>query len=186
MMKRWILMGLLFTSAGGAHGREMPVARPTDPFTLIVADSMGVTPDEAARRLNMRTEGVRARRQAMVELKERYAGSDYTDVPGTLTIRLTGDVPLPARTLPTPYGPLTLQFIGGAPHTIAELSRARTSDAFTTLFSGYGNGVDETKGELYVEIREQAELEAFQADAAAIERAVGVPVTLRKLRPVQP
>ncbi|HEX8481449.1 MAG TPA: hypothetical protein VF650_06080 [Allosphingosinicella sp.] len=141
---------------------------------------------EAARRLRLQEVSAPFVSKLRTEFAERLAGI-YRESEGDyrLVVRLEGDRPVPDRWIGAGGDRMRIQFLAGAPATLAEAleTLAANMPAIGARLPGLmGAGVDERTGEVMLDVHAAGE-EAVRVRAAEpeLERLLGLPVQLRIL-----
>lgn len=154
------------------------------PDAAEVARGSGMTPAEAARRLRLQEVSAPHVSKLRREFADRLAGI-YRESEGDyrLVVRLKGAEPVADRWIGTGGDRMRIQFLVGAPATLAEsLERlaAAMPEIGARLPGLIGTGVDERTGEVMLDLYAEGEnVERARAAEPAIERLLGLPVQLQ-------
>jgi hypothetical protein len=145
----------------------------------------GLGLDEAVRRLRAQEDSVAATDGIAQEFAGRLAGISIEHHPDyRIVVLLTGDVPVPDRTIVAGGMTMPVQFRTGAVATRAQLVDAivRHRRLIEDRARSKGIGVDPRTGELVVIVKDNAPAaEVPQQMAAELSELVGVPVRIRIL-----
>lgn len=160
-----------------------PAATARYPDAVGAARGAGISEAEAARRLRLQEVSAPQVSKLRREFADRLAGL-YRESEGDyrLVVRLKGGDPVPDRWIGTGRDRIRIQFLAGAPATLAEVLEkiAASMPAIGTQLPGLmGTGVDERTGEVILNVYAVGEdVEAARAAEPALERLLGHPVRI--------
>lgn len=182
-----ILAGLAGVAAQTEDSRRIdpvqPEAAARYPDAAEVALGAGISEAEAARRLRLQEVSAPHVSRLRREFAGRLAGL-YRESEGDyrLVVRLKGDAPVPDRWIGTGRDRIRIQFLAGAPATLAETLEkiAASMPAIGAQLPGLmGAGVDERTGEVLLNVYAVGEdVETARAAEPALERLLGHPVRI--------
>ncbi|HEX6375011.1 MAG TPA: hypothetical protein VFZ91_04755 [Allosphingosinicella sp.] len=161
-----------------------PAQAATYPDAAEAARGGGIGVAEAARRLRLQEISAPHVSKLRREFADRLAGL-YRESEGDyrIVVRLKGETPVPDRWIGSGRDRMRIQFLAGAPATLAEtLERvAAAMPALGARLPGLlGTGVDERTGEVILDVyAEGEEVERVRALEPAIEERLGHPVQLQ-------
>lgn len=160
-----------------------PAATARYPDATEVARGSGISEAEALRRLRLQEVSAPHVSKLRREFADRLAGI-YRESEGDyrLVVRLKGAAPVPDRWIGTGRDRMRIQFLAGAPATLAEAlgTVAASMAAIGTQLPGLmGTGVDERTGEVMLMVHALGEdVEHARAAEPALERLLGHPVRI--------
>jgi hypothetical protein len=182
-----ILAGLLGIAAQAEDSRRIdpvqPAATARHPDAAEVARGSGISEAEAVRRLRLQEVSAPYVSKLRREFADRLAGL-YRESEGDyrLVVRLEGAAPIPDRWIGTGRDRMRIQFLVGAPATLAETLEkvAANMPAIGARLPGLmGTGVDERTGEVMLNVYAVGEdVESARASEPALERLLGHPVRI--------
>lgn len=173
-VQKFLLLLLILASPSATA--EPPVAGPAEHY---LAERDGISLDEASRRLEVRMEAGRAVHELIEEFRDRYAGFDYSEQPMVVRFRLTGAAPEPVRRVATPAGLIIVKFENGAHHSISDLQAVVKSGRVNEIFpEASGVGVDPRSAEIYVRIRDDGTIRAYEQEERSVSSLLGVPLRI--------
>jgi hypothetical protein len=161
-----------------------PVETAAYPDAAEVARGAGISVAEAARRLRLQESSAGQVSRLRREFADRLAGI-YREAEGDyrLVVRLKGAAPIADRWIGSGRDRMRIQFLAGAPSTLAEIleSLAAAMPAIGARLPGLmGTGVDERTGEAMLDIYAVGDdVARARASEPEIERLLGHPVQLR-------
>lgn len=183
-----ILAGL---SAAAAQAEDpgridpvQPAATALYPDAAEAARGGGISEAEAARRLRLQEVSAPHVSKLRREFADRLAGI-YRESEGDyrLVVRLKGAAPVPDRWIGSGRDRMRIEFLEGAPATLAETLEtiAGSMPAIGTRLPGLmGTGVDERTGEVILDVHAVgADVERARSAEPALERLLGHPVRLQ-------
>jgi hypothetical protein len=188
LSKLWLAacLGAATAAQAEAPGRIDPV-QPAEtaryPDSAEVARGQGITEAEARRRLRLQEVSAPYVSKLRREFAGRLAGL-YRESEGDyrLVVRLKGETPVADRWIGTGRDRMRIQFLAGAPATLAETLEkvAAAMPAIGTQLPGLmGAGVDERTGEVVLDVYAVGEeRERVRAAEPALERLLGHPVRI--------
>jgi hypothetical protein len=160
-----------------------PEATAHYPDAAEVARGSGISEAEAVRRLRLQEVSAPYVSKLRREFSDRLAGL-YRESEGDyrLVVRLKGAAPEPDRWIGTGRDRMRIQFLAGAPATLAETLEkvAANIPAIGAQLPGLmGTGVDERTGEVLLNVYAVGEeVESVRASEPALERLLGRPVRI--------
>jgi len=182
-----ILAGLLGTAAAAEDPRRIdpvhPAATARYPDAAEIARGSGISAAEAVRRLRLQEVSSAHVSKLRREFSNRLAGL-YRESEGDyrLVVRLKGPVPVADRWIGSGRDRMRIQFLAGAPATLAEMLEkvAAALPAIGARLPGLmGTGVDERTGEVMLDVYAVGEeVERVHAAESELERLLGHPVRL--------
>jgi hypothetical protein len=183
-----IVAGLALVAAQGDDPRRIdPVqlaATAAYPDAAEVARGSGISVAEAARRRRLQEVSTLHVSKLRREFADRLA-SLYRESEGDyrLVVHLKGEAPVPDRWIGSGRDRMRIQFLVGAPATLAETLEkvAAAMPAIGAQLPGLmGTGVDERTGEVMLDVyAEDEDAERVRALEPAIEKLLGHPVQLQ-------
>lgn len=182
-----ILAALSAAAAQGEDPRRIdpvqPVSTARYPDAAEVARGSGISEAEALRRLRLQEVSAPHVSKLRREFADRLAGL-YRESEGDyrLVVRLKGSAPEPDRWIGTGRDRMRIQFLAGAPATLAEILEkvAANMPAIGAQLPGLmGTGVDERTGEVLLNVYAVGEdVERARATEPGLERLLGHPVRI--------
>lgn len=184
-----LAVAALLLGAGPALAQKPPAARVQSPVEAVAQDAAvyaaryGVPLDEAMRRLRAQEESVPATDRIRTEFASRLAGITLEHRPAfRISVLLTGDTPVPTRTIAAGGMQIPVMFVTGATATrerVAAALRANQSAIRAMMPRPPGLGIDERTGRLVVTMPGSA-VERMGPDLPSrLEEMTGVPVEVR-------
>jgi hypothetical protein len=182
-----ILAGLSVAAAQAEDPRRIdpvqPEATARYPDAAEVARGSGISEAEAVRRLRLQEVSAPHVSKLRREFEDRLAGL-YRESEGDyrLVVRLKGSATEPDRWIGSGRDRMRIQFISGAPATLAETLEkvAASMPAIGAQLPGLmGTGVDERTGEVLLNVYAVGEdVESARAAEPGLERLLGHPVRI--------
>lgn len=160
-----------------------PAATASYPDSAEIARTSGISEAEAVRRLRLQEVSAPYVSKLRREFAGRIAGL-YRESEGDyrLVVRLKGEAPVADRWIGSGRDRMRIQFLAGAPATLAETLEkiAAAMPAVGARLPGLmGAGVDERTGEVMLSVHAVGEeLERVRAAEADVERLLGHPVRI--------
>lgn len=151
-----------------------------------VAERLGIPPDQAARQLRLQEASVSVTDAIAAEFSNRLAGIAIDHRPAfRILVRLTGEAPVPNRTVSIAGTAVPVQFIPGSTVGLTGMVQAITAHQAAiraSLLAPPGLGVDQRNGELIAVVSTRdVEREGAQGLRDRIATLTRVPVRLRVL-----
>jgi hypothetical protein len=186
----WALLAGCLAAAGAAQPEDprridpvQPAETAVYPDAAEVARGSGISVAEATRRLRLQEISAPYVSKLRQEFSARLAGL-YLESRGDyrLVVRLEGAEPVADRWIGSGQHRMRIQFIPGAPATLAEIQQRLTAATPTiaALLPGLiGTAADERSGEVMLLVHAVGpDVERARAQQPAIERLLGHPVRL--------
>lgn len=182
-----ILASLMGMAAQAGDSRRIDPVQPTKtaryPDAAETARGSRITEAEATRRLRLQEVSAPYVSRLRREFADRLAGL-YRESDGDyrLVVRLKGEAPVTDRWIGSGRDRMRIQFLVGAPATLAEILEKVAADmpAIGTELPGLmGTGVDERTGEVMLMVHAVGEdVERVRSAEPALQRLLGHPVRI--------